>query len=237
MEDKDIEQYLKERADEVKVKDFSERWEKLKGRIEAAQEVEVKETASETVLATSSNGNVSNNAVRKKLILSLSAVFLAIAVCLAVVLPITLKKNDVRQYLSFKDLAASDMLTADEFYGQIEETNLVIVDIQKFEASSYLLYYTDDNEVVGGKFDVFDEDEVIFANVVFYDTIVESSFEIGEDFKSYNINGFRIDYKIGLNEKEQYKTTAKAVSDSINYELVCLSAEENIESFFNKFFG
>ncbi|MDE7167730.1 MAG: hypothetical protein K2O28_02645 [Clostridia bacterium] len=237
MEDKDIEQYLKERADEVKVKDFSERWEKLKGRIEAAQEVELKETASETVLATSSNGNVSSNAVRKKLIISLSAVFLAIALCLAIVLPITLKKNDVRHYLSFKDLSSSEALTADEFYDQIEETDLNIVDIQKFEASSYGLYYTDENKVVGGRFDIFDEDEGILASIVFYDIIVISSFEIGEDFKSCDVNGFYIEYKTEPDDDELYSTRAKAVGTKISYEFDCLSADENIETFFNKFFG
>ena len=236
MEDKDIEKYLKERAEEVKVKDFSERWNSISERINSAQEVELKATASETVLATSSNSNMSNNAVSKKLIISLSMVFLAIALCLAIVLPITLKKTGEQIYFNFNDLSNTSV-SADEFYDKIEEADLNIVDIQKFEASSYGLYYTEDNKVAGGRFDIFDEDEVVFVKVIFYSTLVKSSFETGEDFKSCNVNGFKIEYKTGLSEDEQYETRAKAVSDSINYELVCLSADENIENFFNKLFG
>ena len=89
----------------------------------------------------------------------------------------------------------------------------------------------------GGGFDIFDEDEIVLAKIIFYETTIISSFEIGEDFKPYNVNGFHIDYKTELNEEEQYETVAKAASDSIIYELDCLSAEENIESFFNKLLG
>ena len=235
MENKDVEKLLKESAEELKAKDFSERWKNISERINSAQEVEIKETTSETVLVTSVNTNTSQNSIRKKIGFSVCAVFLLRVMCLAIVLPITLKTNDKPIFFNLDELN-NDGVSEDEFYNKIYEADLKIFNIEDFDVDSYILFYTEDNIVVGGKFEINDEDEGIYSKVIFYDTSVKSSFEIGEDYKSYNVNGFNIEYKTALFE-ELYSTTAKAVGANISYEFECLAIDENIESFFDKLFG
>lgn len=235
MENKDIEKLLKESANEVKIKDFSERWEKIKERIDSAQEVELKETTSETVLATSSNTSVSQNSVRNKFIVSVCAVFLIIGICLAIVLPLTLKHND-KIYFSLHELTPVTV-TENEFYDNLDKTDLKIFNLEKFEVNSYALLYTQDNILVGGRFDITDEEEGVLVSLTFYNSSVTSEFKADKDYNLYNVNGFKIDYKTKLNDNGLYLTTAKAVGKNISYELKCLSGEENIETFFQKFFG
>ena len=234
MENKDIEQLLQESADEVQVKDFSERWENIKGRINSAQEVELKETTSETVLATSSSGTVSSNTVIKNWIYSIGAFFLFIAVCLAVVLPITLKQNNTPMYLDLFKLE-SKLVSEDEFYNKINETDLKLFETEDFEIDNYKLLFTEDNIVVGGSLDVADED--IYATVVFYGTSVKSSFKIGTDYNARTINGFHLEYMTKPDDDGLYSTKAQAVSINICYEFECWSLAENVESFFNKILG
>ncbi|MBD5631799.1 MAG: hypothetical protein HDP34_01025 [Clostridia bacterium] len=233
MENKDIEQLLKESADEVKVKDFSERWENIKDRICSTKEIELKETTSETVLATSANSNLSQNSVRKKIIISVCAIFLLIGLCLAIVLPLTLKNND-KIYFNLNELK-HEIVTEDEFYAQIEETALKIFDLKSFEVDNFVLYYTEDNIVVGGKIEISDEET--FATVVFYNTSVKSSFEIGTDNKTCVKGGYNIEYITEIDADELYSSMAKAVGANISYEFDCLSLDENIETFFEKIFG
>ena len=234
MEDKEIEALLKESAEEVKVKDFSERWEKLKGRIDSAQEVELKETTSETVLATNANTNISQISVKNKIIVSLCSVFFLIVLCLAIVLPLTLKNNG-KIYFNLLELIGVPV-SENEFYDNLGESDLKVVNLEKFEIDSYALLYTQDNLLVGGRVDISDEDGVM-ASIVFYDSTVKSSFEADEDYKTCNTNGFNIEYKTVLDEDELYSTTARAVSTNISYEFKCLSVTENIETFFEKFFS
>lgn len=239
MENKDIEKLLKESADEVQMKDFSERWEKLKVRIDSAQRVALEETTSETVLATSANSNLSQNSIKTKIIISVCAVFLIIAICLAIVLPITLKKdgapisNGETKYLYFDDLDYV-MVSENEFYSKLEETDLKIFNTENFILDNYFLLYTEESVLVGGKLELFDEVDGVYSEVVFYDTSVKSSLEIINDYKTCNINGVNIIYKY---EPTEDYYIVKAVNDNTSYELKCTAADENVESFFEKLFG
>lgn len=236
MENKDIEKILKESAEEVKVKDFSEKWKDINDRIQSLQNVELKETTSETVLATTVNSSSYQNTTRKRIIYSVCAVFLFIAVCLAIVLPVTLKKSDNIKYLTFNELT-NQTVSENEFYKKIEETDLELVNIEKFVVNSYVLLYTkEDGLLVGGKLEIVDETDGVWSEIVFYDSIIKSSFDIGKDYKTCGINGFNIEYKTELTE-DYYTSKVKAVKNSTSYELECLSLDENIESFFEKIFG
>lgn len=243
MENKDIEKLLKESAEGVKIKDFSERWEKLKGRMDSAQESALEETTSETVLATSANGNLSQNSTKKKFIISLSAVFLLIIICLAIVLPITLRANDSPidppidppKFLELHELK-NDGVLENEFYDKIAETDLKIVDIKNLEASNFTLLYTDENKLVGGSFEIIDENDGFYSSIVFYDSTVTSYFDVGADYKTYATNGVSIKYSSELTE-DCYAIKAKAVKNDLNYNFDCLAMDENIENFFDKLFS
>ena len=175
MEDKEIEQLLKESADKIKMKDFSERWEEIRDRLDFPQSAEVTVESGETVLATSSNVNMTQHTMRKKVLYSLCTVFLLIVICLAVVLPLTLNRNSERKYLTWSDLTEHNV-SESEFFDGLEKSNLKIVDFAKYQIEQYFLYYSPEEVLVGGSLEFLDEECGVLATIRFYDSIVKSPF-------------------------------------------------------------
>ena len=234
MDDKSIEQNLKESADRIKTKDFSERWKDISGRIQTVSEVD-KEVIKDAVLLEASGVNTSQSPVRKNFIISICALFLIFAVILAIVLPIVLNRNESPSYLNPDQLTYKKM-SKDEFYTELKNSDIELVDISKFEINVYYLGYTDEMEIAGGIVEALDEADDIIAEIYFYKDIVVSTFDVGSESKEYVTNGIIVEYATVIDE-EFYNSKAKATKNKIIYNISCLALEEDISSFFEKLFG
>ncbi len=234
MRNKDIEKLLKESVEEVKVKDFSERWTEIRGTISQEQNDVLQETSTETVLSTSSNSNVTKKSASKKIIYSLCAFFLLTVLCLAIVLPITLNKGGERKYLNLSDLTVK-VVTDSVFSDKLNETGLEIVNFDKLEINVYMLI-VDGNDIVGGGLEVIDEVYGIYSELMFFDLSVESLFKIGEDYKTCKINGFEIEYSTELTDGN-YVSKIKALKRNTKFQIECIALEEDITGFLEKIFG
>ena len=234
MEDKEIENILKESANNVKLKDFNDRWDEINPKLDLSQNIDLTEKKPETVLVTSSSSNHTHNNKINKYLYSLIAVFLVAILCLAIILPLTLKNND-RTYFN-EDELTNIAVSESEFYDKVKDSDLNIVDFSKFEINKFVLLYSPDDILVGGMLEFIDEELMVFTTVTFYDSSVISYFNFGEEHKDLVINETSIIYNITLSE-DLYEVKALANSGNINYEFECLVLDEEINGFFNKIFG
>ena len=235
MEDKEIEHLLKESAEKIKMKDFSERWSVISEKIQSSQVLGDNVTADQTVLVSQTNNVLSRASITKKIVYSVCSVFLFVAICLAVVLPICLIKNEEQPRYALNGLNSFNV-SESSYYDEIHKSGLAVIDFSGFETNIYTLFYTKDDVLVGGGAEITDEEFGGYIELVFYTDKVTSQFDIGLDFKKCVINGYKIEYKTETTE-DFYSTKAKAVKGNIVYELDCLAVEENIEVLFEKLFS
>lgn len=235
MEDKDIEQMLKDSADKIKMKDFSERWEAISDRIQAGQSCECKETVQSAVLVAPNSKTVTEDTFKKKIIISICSLFAAVLICLAILLPVVLnKKKEPTRYL-FNSLLNSQV-TGSEFFDAVDNSDLVLIGLSGYELNAYTLYHTPDNNLVGGKIELNEEEFGALVELAFYKYNVTSKFEVGTEYEEYTVNGYKIIYNTE-NSEDFYTTKAKATKGNMVYDLNVTSLDDNLTSLFDKLFG
>lgn len=235
MDDKEIEQKLKESAQKIKAKDFEERWATISERIDADQSQDGGDEVQSAVLVTSANTVHTVNSLRKKFLFAFCGIVAAIAICLAIVLPIVLGKDKGQKYYYILNLT-NESVSESEFFDGIEQSDLTLFDLTDFELDTFSLYYTADGGLAGGGVEVIDESLEIFAKLVFYTNNVRSDFEVGTDYSEYVVNGYNVNYKTE-NAEVFYTTKAKATKGSMVYELTITAADDNPKILFDKLFG
>ncbi len=236
MDYKDIEKELKKKADQITLKSFDERWDRIKNRISDTEEVNV--SIEEPVLVSGAGSDIvkSGKRINKKLLVEiLVPVFVLLALC-AIILPqILRKKDDSIRYFNLEELSCIGV-TEEEFYSDIENSTLSTIDFTKYEGSSFSLYRTTENVVLGGKVDILDEESMFMASVKFYSNVVISKFQIVEESNYYMSNNFDIKYETKF-EDERYITVAIATNAEMRYEMEITSFDDNITAKFDKLFA
>lgn len=236
MDYKDIEKELKKKADQITLKSFDERWDRIKNRISDTEEVNV--SIEEPVLVSGAGSDFvkSGKRINKKLLVEiLVPVFVLLALC-AIILPqILRKKDDSIRYFNLEELSYIGV-TEEVFYSDIENSTLSTIDFTKYECSSFSLYRTTENVVLGGKVDILDEVDFFIASVKFYSNVVITDFEIEAENEIYNVNGFDVEYVTEF-EDETYITVAIATNAEMRYEMEITSFDDNITAKFDKLFA
>ncbi|MDE7256518.1 MAG: hypothetical protein K2N50_00990 [Clostridia bacterium] len=235
MEEKDVEKQLKEEAAKLKNKDFSERWEVIKDKIHPSAEEMRGEVLSEQKVFTTTSGSRSERGVaKKKLILYSGLVVLVIAVCLAIALPLTLRKPQER-FLGLADLDRKNV-SESEFNTAIENSDIQIINLSNYELDMLYILTTENSTVLGGGAEVIDFETDSYNKLVFYSAKVTSDFEISNDSEIYNVNNVKIKYITTAGE-DYYTTVAIADSGAVIYELNCMTVDENVTAVFDRLFG
>ncbi len=235
MEELEVEKLLKESSEKIKMKEFSERWDKISEKIQTVSGCEQKEVVQSAVLATTANENFQTNTVKRKIIYSVCGLFLIIVLCLAIVLPVMLAKNEAPKLYAVKDLKRVSV-SESEFDSAIAESDLSITDLSEYNKDIYALLYNSDNVLFGGSLELTDDELGIYTLLVFYKNNIISDFTVGEEYIESEVNGYKIKYKTVFAD-DSYTTKAIAEKGNMVYELDCLALENNIESFFEKLFG
>ena len=235
MEEKEVERQLKEDAEKLKMKDFSERWEVIKDKIHPTVEMTDDEVLSgQKVLASDYGSHSESKGVKKKLLFGVGLIVLIVAVCLAIVLPIKLRKPQER-FLSPDDLE-SKSVTESEFYAAIQSSELQIVDLSAYELDLLYIFTDDNGKVMGGEANVIDFENSSVTKLTFYSNKVQSELKIANDCWTCTIDGTKIKY-VTSSEDGYYSTVALADSGTVIYELKCITSDQNVTAVFGKLFG
>lgn len=233
MHNNDIEKELKNSADKITVKSYSERRNNIKDRIltdDGNQEILV----GDTVLSGIEN-NIVNRADHRKrnlLVAVLSLVLCCIAV-LAVVLPITLKKDEPA-YFKPADLI-TNVVDREQFFSEIDNCGYDVIDFTAYEITACNLL-TADGKIKGGSVEIVNDDAGYILNINFYDETVTLPYKDVSGYKLYSVNSTEIKYNT-LSDDSLYLTDACAKHNSISYEITIISITEDCTFIFDELFS
>lgn len=234
MEEQDVEKRLKEDAQKIEVKDFSESWSVIKAAIESEEEAtRVEVPYKQKVYATVGGGN-SNGVTQKKLLLSFGIVVLFIALCLAIILPLTLHKGE-KLYLELKDLTTSHV-SPTEYIDEIQKSDIPVVDLSDFVLNECDLFLDKNGIAQGGKTDAYDIKNEAAFNLVFYSSIINTEWDIVDTFSTYKVNNVNIKYLTEFDDV-LYTSTIFADSGNVKYKIIYRSATDNVLTFFEDLFA
>ncbi len=234
MKEQDIEKQLKESADNIKMKDFSERWEIIKERIRLESENQTVVPCEQKVAVTSGGYNL-HNVTTKKVSFAVGLCCLFLAIVLAIVLPLVLKKNSAKRYLGLEELEIVSV-TVEIFETELNKSNINIIDLSDYSNSDFQLFYSKDEQLKGGYVHLFDEENATLIMLLFHTNDVQSDIKFSTEYKTINVNSVNIKYEKIANELT-HNFKALADTNSIIYELECIAATDNINPVFEKLFG
>lgn len=233
MQNKDIETKLKNSADKIEMKSFSERWENIKGRI--LTEEDTQEVFAEDAILATPEGTITRN-VNKKSKYSLIAILSLIVSCivvLTIVLPITLKKNEM-EFFDPNDLA-HPTVSKEQFYDDIKNAKYDIIDLSKYDTNSYAIFTTNEGIVKGGEVEIANEEEGYYLNITFYDKTV-NIIEPVLDYEKYKVKNIDIFYHNQI-EDEIYSTYAYVEYNKLHYQIDYVSIYDDCISIFQELFS
>ncbi len=221
--DKEIietENTLKQKFDEIKLRDFSEVWEKLKDKVDLPTE---------------------NTLAKKKsklwIYLSAAAAACVILFC-AVALPLLLRDPQY-DIVYFDDDLFLEHVEGELFFESISDN---VVDLSKYIGSGFIIKTTQEGVVKGGLVLLVDDPAAcnITINLEYYDDDVQLTGKNKFEYdKTATVNGAVIKYKLtdSFPEYSIYSYAIEANFNSINYFITCTCSFEDPTQFFSEFFS
>lgn len=214
MNDKELEDLLRESAETAPMKDFSERWEQVKDRIPPSE---------------------------KRIRFSYKT-FLALAssVCLivlAVVLPLFLRNAEEKHYFSGYDLAFKSV-TEDRFSNELNAVGLLPDNLQQFELDKYFIAFTKDDAVVGGMVsfeNLTGEEEYIFTVTFLSSLSLINEADYKYLTKEMTVGAVTVRYQTV--EEELYESKALAQYKGLTYIIEYSSLNDDLNSFLSQLFS
>lgn len=214
MDYKDVEQKLKEAAEQIKVRDFSLVWENVKNKVRTEKPVKRSwrfqwQTALATVAAC------------------------AVIACPFVAIPFLTTPMPVYMTTNLQAINVEK----DLFETQLKKVQLKIVDFSKYLGDGYILYQTETGQVKGGFVTLMGDTWLL--SVRFYEeTVVLDDATVPYDL-TYTVGAAVIEYRV----KEAHQTESmyvydiKANCNGVNYlmEYTCLT--DDITPFLQEFFS
>ncbi len=218
MEEKDIEELLQQSADSVEMRDFSEVWKNIQGEVTSARPQRRR---------------------LPKWVAALASSAAAVALISAITLPIVLCQGEP---VYFWDELNSNSVSAEEFYNDIESSEVNCVDLRRYVASSCILYQTQEGVVKGGKAQLTDSQSaptfVMF--IKFYESSVEvDNGDIVYDTSYITSNGANVEYVLKTSQPEYsyYVYDMMANYNAVNYYMEYTCFTEDVTSFLDSFFA
>ena len=234
MSDNDIEKELKYSADKITVKNFSERWDNIKDDITSGEEEQEILLESPVFAANGNNTVGSFGNSKRNLLISVLTPILCVIVILAVVLPLTLRKNKEPSYFDPADLECAIVDGKEQFFAAIENKGYELIDISGYEIEECMLLVTSaDKEVRGGKFSLSSDEFICYVS--FYDSSVSVKYDFN-NFQSYTAGSTEIKYNT-KSEDSIYKTEVYTQYKNIIYIMEYLSVSDNCTVFFEEVFS
>jgi hypothetical protein len=227
MEDKEVEKKLKESAENIDIRGFSQVWEDIKDKIESPKR-------------------------RKPAYwLPLAASVIGIIIGGGIIIPIALQNvhqaNIGSSSNSSEQTYQSDKLnikgvTPKAFYTHMKRAGVDIVDVNDYVVMSSVVYQTEDFLVKGGLLELTDDEKnpTFFLSLEVYDQSVEI---VGQsqrwyDFE-YSVNDVHIQYRVkaSFSENGVYIYDIKASLNTVDYYMEYTCFTEDIKPFLDTFFN
>lgn len=225
MEEKEVEKRLKESAENIEVRDFSEVWQDIEHKVQPPK--------------------------KRKYVRLFSGIAAALSVIIcAVFIPLFFnpapeqsendQHDDQEQVVYFDDELVVDAVNSEEFVRQLSESSVNLVDISNYVITSSYLHLSTDKKVLGGMIELTDDlnNPTFFLAVQLYHQSVQSSRPTVDYDYNYTVEGTVIEYRVKEVFPEDggytYDIKAKYLQTNYYMEYTCFS--EDITSFLTDFF-
>lgn len=212
MDLKETENKLKEKASQVEVEDYSDRMDRIRGRLVDRQKTK-------------------KNQSKKWIPVAISV---CLVICCAVLLPFVLRPEQV--YFNGSALYIDAVDEEDVFYQKLDEANIHPVDFGDYTLDIHDLLVTDKNVVKGGIVEFFDETEMIFVTIKFYDSTVIVQDDEYKGGTEYQTGGAKITYKEIGNVDDAFDYIALAKHSGLTYTIQYTSLEDTFLTFLDELF-
>lgn len=233
----EIERLLQESADKITVMPFEQRYARIADRLNTEPQP-AEERVLEPALA-AEHGSVScggrNAFLRNKWTYVVGGFLLLCLLALAIVLPLTLKKE--MRFL-FGNLEQNNC-SQQEYITELTESKLETPDFLAYPVDLYRIWTTEDKEVKGWGINYFDEKNASVMEVDFFDKAVIGILTIDDFDKicSETFIGNTVVQYYTEKQDETYNTIALARYKKATYRIQCVSAEEDVSGVFTDLFG
>ena len=222
MDIKETEKILEQSAKNIKVRDFSEVWQEIKGELEVEEKPKKKVWAKRYMPA----------------ILS-ACIVLIIAISLPIFL---LNPQEQPEKIFYLDKLVYSEVDETSFFNELSSAKVTHVSFSKYLATNCKLYKTDTNVAKGGAVDLYDDmsapTEVI--KIKFYDISVNLDDSDSEKVYelSYSKEGLSVSYNNlpSYPEYNIYSYDIIATFNKVNYFIEYMGNASNPETFFESFF-
>ncbi len=222
MQEKKIEEILQEKAEQIKVRNFDEVWQDIKGEIEKEQTPQIKEK---------------KLGWKKWLSLSLASCFILVAIILT---PYLLKEpKPVPEELFYADKLSRYERSADDMLSGLSQANILHVDFSDYEIIDCGIYLTEDNKVKGAEINLYEQTELLFFGLIkLYSNDVKLNIDIEKDYDTeYKTTNYNAHYKFNREENNMFYYDIYAVKNGVQYVIEYTGISDNVVEFLNVFFG
>ena len=217
MQDKELEKILQEKADNTKIREFSEVWEEIKDEI-VPQKKEKK------------------SIFRNKFFLTFAPALLIICIALT---PLIIKSLTPIEEVFYTDKLSIEMVTPDEAFEGLLRANITHVNLNEYSIVDAYLFYTEGLEVKGAHFEFFNENPTTFlAKMKLYDKSVELNLDLDVLYDTnIQVNTADVYYKFKSNSSGFYEYDVYATYNNVKYVIEYSGVTDNLMEFLNEFFA
>lgn len=218
MQDKELEELLQQEADQVKLRDFSQVWEEIKGEIELPVKPKKKFSW------------------KKKFSIILASA--TVLVC-AVFAPFVIKGLTPQEEVYFVDGLQTQIVTTQEMLDGLSQAQITHVDLSDYVISDTRLYMTEDQQVKGSKITFMDDENnpTFFATMQMCVNNVDLDIDLEKYDNSKKVNSADVKYKLKQESSGLYDYSVYATCNGVQYVIEYTGVGNNLDDFLNKFFA
>lgn len=223
MKEKEIEQFLQEKADEIEIRDFQLVWDEIKDKT-----------------------FVKKKQRRKWKWISIAASFVGVIIAGMLILPNVVPNqpdnSEEPEIIFYAEQLRSVAVGENEFYENFNAASINCIDVSNYDVLNYALLYTENQKVKGGTLDFCDNEEnpSYFVVLQTYDKNVQFPKNLYNDYtlSLETSSGANVQYKLDTYSEEDglYVYRAKAVFNSASYLVEYNTFENNPTQFFEELF-
>ena len=216
MQDKELENLLQEKADNVKMRDFSQVWDEIKG------EIEVSKPQKKFVW-------------KKWLPATLASAFLVLCIALSQIIINSLKPAPE---VFFTEELRKEVVSETDMFNGLAQANISHADMSDFYFINTFLYYTENMQVKGACVDFYS----IACHCAGLMDLYDSSVDLNLDFEnlydsSYKVSSTNVLYKFKQENAGMYEYSIYAVHNKVQYVIEYTGTTNDVTNFLTEFFA